>query len=233
MFEVREAFTCMNDPLEDPKKAACLKKTDHNPTDILNIMDITMRRLVKMAKKLPAFNDLSQDGKFALLKGGMIEMLTVRGVTRFDMDHKCWRTPVVSDNYRVSLSMFDNLKEGLRDKQKEGFLRFCQSLHPDIRSNELAIDLLVLIVLFGANPNTLIDPADRITVARHCQEYQALLHRYMESMYGYDARLRYENLPESLKILRTVSQNAATLFLGRVDPSESEALPKEFFKTTE
>ncbi|VDN29348.1 unnamed protein product [Gongylonema pulchrum] len=66
---VRDAFACMNEPIEDPRKVACLKKASHNPTDILNIMDITMRRLVKMAKKLPAFNDLSQDGKFALLKG--------------------------------------------------------------------------------------------------------------------------------------------------------------------
>lgn len=55
----------------------------------------------------------------------------------------------------------------------------------------------------------------------------------MESMYGYEARARYETLPESLRILRVVSQNAVTLFLGRVDPNESEALPKEFFKTTE
>lgn len=55
---------------------------------------------------------------------------------------------------------------------------------------------------------------------------------YMESMYGHEARLRYERLPESLRILRTVSQNAITLFLGRVDPNQSEALPKEFFKTT-
>uniref|UniRef100_A0A914ZTP1 Nuclear hormone receptor family member nhr-48 n=1 Tax=Parascaris univalens TaxID=6257 RepID=A0A914ZTP1_PARUN len=230
---VRDAFACMNEPIEDPRKAACLKKSDHNPTDILNIMDITMRRLVKMAKKLPSFNDLSQDGKFALLKGGMVEMLTMRGVTRFDMDQKCWRTPVVPEHCHVSLGMFDQLKEGLRDQQKDGFLKFCQSLHPDVRTNELAIDLIVLIVLFDSNREALIDPADKTTVARHCQEYQALLHRYMESMYGYEARVRYETLPESLRILRVVSQNAVTLFLGRVDPNESEALPKEFFKTTE
>ncbi|VDK44166.1 unnamed protein product [Anisakis simplex] len=230
---VRDAFACMNEPIEDPRKAACLKKSDHNPTDILNIMDITMRRLVKMAKKLPSFNDLSQDGKFALLKGGMVEMLTMRGVTRFDMDQKCWRTPVVADHYHVSLGMFDQLKEGLRDQQKDGFLKFCQSLHPDVRTNELVIDLIVLIVLFDSNREALTDPADKTTVARHCQEYQALLHRYLESMYGYEARSRYETLPESLRILRVVSQNAVTLFLGRVDPNESEALPKEFFKTTE
>lgn len=50
-------------------------------------------------------------------------------------------------------------------------------------------------------------------------------------MYGSEAHLRYEGLPESLKILRTLSQNAVTVFLGRVDPNQSEALPKEFFKT--
>ncbi|VDN29349.1 unnamed protein product [Gongylonema pulchrum] len=107
----------------------------------------------------------------------MVEMLTMRGVTRFDMDQKCWRTPVVPENYQISLGMFDQLKEGLRDRQKDGFLKFCQSLHPDIRNNELAIDLIVLIVLFDSNRDALLDPADRITVARHCQEYQALLHR--------------------------------------------------------
>ncbi|VDN60686.1 unnamed protein product [Dracunculus medinensis] len=230
---VRDAFACMNEPIEDPRKAAYLKKTNHNPTDILNIMDITMRRLVKMAKKLPAFNDLSQDGKFALLKGGMVEMLTMRGVTRFDMDQQCWKTPVISDNFQVPLEMFDQLKEGLRDQQKDGFLKFCRSLHPDVRNNELLIDLLVLIVLFDANRDTIIDSTDKIIISRHCQEYQALLHRYLESMYGHEARARYENLPESLRILRLVSQNAVTLFLGRVDLNESEALPKEFFKTSE
>ncbi|EFO14288.1 hypothetical protein LOAG_14234 [Loa loa] len=35
----------------------------------------------------------------------------------------------------------------------------------------------------------------------------------MESMYDHEMHLRYERLPESLKILRTVSQNAVTLFL--------------------
>lgn len=50
-------------------------------------------------------------------------MLTMRGATRFDMDQKCWRTPVVSNDNKISLEMFDQLKEGLRDRQKEGFLK--------------------------------------------------------------------------------------------------------------
>lgn len=55
-------------------------------------------------------------------------MLTMRGVTRFDMDRKCWRTPVVAEDSKISLEMFDQLKEGLRDRQKEGFLKHVISI---------------------------------------------------------------------------------------------------------
>lgn len=55
-------------------------------------------------------------------------MLTMRGVTRFDMDRKCWRTPVVSEESKIPLEMFDQLKEGLRDRQKEGFLKYAASI---------------------------------------------------------------------------------------------------------
>lgn len=63
----------------------------------------------------------------SIFAGGMVEMLTMRGVTRFDMDQKCWRTPVISDDYQISLGMFDQLKEGLRDRQKDGFLKYVLS----------------------------------------------------------------------------------------------------------
>jgi hypothetical protein len=36
-----------------------------------------------------------------------------------------------------------------------------------------------------------------------------------------------------LSLLRQVSQSSVTLFLGTVNPSEAEELPREFFKTTE
>jgi hypothetical protein len=68
MLQVRDAFAVLNEKVEG-KSADLLMKPDHKPADILNIMDITMRRLVKVAKKMPAFNDLSADTKFALLKG--------------------------------------------------------------------------------------------------------------------------------------------------------------------
>ena len=67
-LQVCVAFSCLNDPVDDPKQEAHFKKQIYTPTDVLNMTDVTMRRLVNATKKLPAFNDLSQNGKFALLK---------------------------------------------------------------------------------------------------------------------------------------------------------------------
>jgi hypothetical protein len=65
---VRNAYACMNEPLTDAKDTETLKKKDHSPADLMIIMDIIMRRFVKMTKKLSAFNTLSQEAKFVLLK---------------------------------------------------------------------------------------------------------------------------------------------------------------------
>lgn len=151
--QVREAFSGMNETLDSGKQRESFMKNNKTPTDIMNIMDITMRRLVKMSKKvhfslffllnlshfddslrgifhlqislfqLPAFNELSNEGKFALLKGGMVEMLTVRGVTRYDASSNSWKTPVVPDQYNVPVSMFDQLNMDCRDEQKHRFMQ--------------------------------------------------------------------------------------------------------------
>ena len=115
---VNEAFKGMNDQLEPGRQKQSFLKDDKSPADIMNIMDVAMRRLVKMAKKLSSFNDLTQDGKFALLKVAMIEMLTVRGVSRFDAKQGVWRTPTLQEPAEVSFNMFDKLNKDIRGEQK-------------------------------------------------------------------------------------------------------------------
>ncbi|CAJ0934622.1 unnamed protein product, partial [Mesorhabditis belari] len=225
---VRAAFSGMNDPLDNGKQKFAFMKDNKTPTDIMNIMDITMRRLVKMAKKLPIFNEMTQDGKFTLLKGGMVEMLTVRGVTRYDEQSGGWHTPTLPAQYQVPIKMFDSLKEGVRDVQKERFLQFFRVLNEDLRKNELAIDLLMLIVLFKPRPGVQ-DPNDRIVVERQHNDFTALLHRYLESLYGDESRRFNEMIPKALKMLEIISSNTAMLFMGKVNKEEAEALPKEFF----
>nr|ACJ01664.1 DAF-12 C4 [Pristionchus pacificus] len=227
---VREAFSGMNETLDSGKQRESFMKNNKTPTDIMNIMDITMRRLVKMSKKLPAFNELSNEGKFALLKGGMVEMLTVRGVTRYDASSNSWKTPVVPDQYNVPVSMFDQLNMDCRDEQKHRFMQFVSALHEDLRKNELAISLIMLIVLFSHRDNV-NSPNDRILIDKHHRDYSALLFRYLESLYGEDARKFQEILPRALELLHVISDHSITLFMGTVKTEEAEPLPREFFKT--
>ncbi|XGW35694.1 hypothetical protein V3C99_019133 [Haemonchus contortus] len=226
---VQEAFKGMNDPMEQGRQKMSFLKNEKSPADIMNIMDVTMRRFVKMAKKLPAFNELSQDGKFALLKGSMIEMLTVRGVRRFDSSSGAWTTPTLKESCEVSINMFDQLNADVRSEQKMRFLQFFKIFHEDIRSNELVISMIMLIVLFSPR-DCITDPEDRRIIARHHEQYCALLNRYLESLYGDDAHKLNEQLPTALRMLREISASCGVLFLGTVNTSEAEPLPREFFK---
>lgn len=70
-----ETIQLVYDTMEAPldmqatcRSAKFIVKDNHDPTDIMNIMNIAMRRFVKAAKSLPAFQEISDDGKFHLLK---------------------------------------------------------------------------------------------------------------------------------------------------------------------
>lgn len=66
---IRNVYVCMDEPLNDVRDVETLNKKEPKPRDVINIIDIVMRRFVKMTKKLPAFNTLSQHAKLSLLKG--------------------------------------------------------------------------------------------------------------------------------------------------------------------
>jgi len=178
---------------------------------------------------MPSFNDLSSETKFALLKGGMVEMLTMRGVRRFDMKTKSWRTPVVSEQYHVSFAMFDQLKTDIKDMQKDAFMGIMGSLQDNIRVDELAIDLIVLVVLFDKTRPGVSSPHDIALIEMHREQYLNLLLRYLQSRYGHEATQRYAGFKELLQRLKDIGKHAANLFLGTLNPADAEALPKEFF----
>lgn len=70
----------MDTPLEASSYSSMVThifKADHDPADIMNIMNITMRRFVMAAKMLPLFNEISSDGKMALLKSKEIKLLKI------------------------------------------------------------------------------------------------------------------------------------------------------------
>ena len=55
------------------------KEQTQSPADMMWLLDVVMRRFVKLAKRLHSFNELSPGGKLSLLKAAMMDLLTLRG----------------------------------------------------------------------------------------------------------------------------------------------------------
>ena len=71
--------------------------------NVINLTDIAIRRIIKMAKKLAAFKTLCQEDQIALLKGGCTELMILRSVMTYDADKGCWKVrscffPLQNDN---------------------------------------------------------------------------------------------------------------------------------------
>uniref|UniRef100_A0A915CVU0 NR LBD domain-containing protein n=1 Tax=Ditylenchus dipsaci TaxID=166011 RepID=A0A915CVU0_9BILA len=228
---VKSAFSCMEEKVEPTKSVAgIVGKEDHTPAEILNIMDVVMRRVVKMAKKLPPFNDLSQDGKLSLLKAAMIDLLCLRGVSKLDTQTQCWNAQALGENALVSMDkMFDKLND---PAQKERYMLFFTTLSTSIRSNMVCMNLFATIVLFD-HCQHLVEASDRVVGKRHYETHFNLLRRYLESTIGgEETPTVMATATAALKQLQIISVKAATLFIGKVKAGESESLPMEFFKTT-
>lgn len=58
--------------------------------DAVKVTEAAIRRLIKMSKRLSAFNKLSQNDQISLLKGSIIEMMCIRATTNFNSEHNFW-----------------------------------------------------------------------------------------------------------------------------------------------
>ncbi|CAI5456354.1 unnamed protein product [Caenorhabditis angaria] len=228
---VNEAFGGMDDQMEQGRQLQSFLKPNKTPADIMNIMDVTMRRFVKVAKSVAAFREVSQEGKFSLLKGGMIEMLTIRGVTRYDAETNSFKTPTIKGvNVSVNVDdMFAKLNANAQ-AQKQKCLEFFRFFDQEIKSNEIAVHLVMLAVLFSVRNDPPMSENDVRIVERQHNHFMSLLNRYLESLYGEGARRVCERLPKALAMLNDIARNAGSLFMGTVRSGEAEELPKEFFK---
>uniref|UniRef100_A0A1I7SM99 DAF-12 n=1 Tax=Bursaphelenchus xylophilus TaxID=6326 RepID=A0A1I7SM99_BURXY len=224
---VRNAYSCMDEPLADHKSKAYLTKKSHNPADIMNIMDISMRRFVKMTKKLPAFNTLNAETKLHLLKAAMISLLTLRGATRFDVQKLCFTTRISGQAIDISLDMFDKLNE---KNQKMKFIKFCLNMDANLRHNDTIINLMGLVVLFR-NTNVITIESDKQLTKKYHTLYSNLLRRYVESIHAQECMPIIESIPKTLECLRDISSSAENLYVGKVSSDEIEQLPTEFFRT--
>lgn len=77
--------------------------------DMINLCEISMRRIIAFAKRVPGFKRLEQTDQMTLLKGGSIELLVLRGVLSYDVDQGVFHGVLLSPDsfYSIIYSHFE------------------------------------------------------------------------------------------------------------------------------
>lgn len=73
-----------------------LKQLPTNPTEVFNIADGFVRRIIKVAKQLEYFRNLDKDDQIALLKGSVVEIMMLRSAVNFDVKTETWNLSTLS-----------------------------------------------------------------------------------------------------------------------------------------
>ncbi|XP_050685774.1 nuclear hormone receptor HR96-like isoform X3 [Eriocheir sinensis] len=196
-----------------------------NPSliNIINLTEIVIRRLIKMAKKINAFKSLCQEDQIALLKGGCTEMMLLHSVCAYDPDKDSWK---IQQDHSCTKDIKLKVLKAAPGNVYEEHKRFVLAFEPKWKQDPHIIFLLCAITLFNPQRQHIIH-AEAI---RHEQgSYLYLTRRYLEARYGTCAgRATYKQLLHRLAHLHHLSEDHLRLFL-EVNPTQVEPLLIEIF----
>lgn len=194
----------------------------NNPSviDLVNIAELSVRRVIDMAKKIKSFKALSQSDQISLLKGGSIELLIIRSVINFDRDKQQFLDPFDKDSNAMTTEQL-KLGEGTLF---DDHMKFVKSLAVDLRADETVLIILLVISLFSPDrPNVI----DKSYVWREQDKYALLLQHYLESKFPYHlAHIMYPKLLMKLVEIRNLNEEHSQVLL-KVNPEGIQPLMKE------
>ena len=198
--------------------------------DLVNVCEISIRRVIDMAKKMKSFKALPQGAQICLLKGGSIELLIIRSVLTFDRERQLFLEQ--TDNPQTSALTLDQFKSAatkenpnvqpgraidpmLQFSLVEDIMKFIKVLSLELKADETMLIFLLLISLFSPDRQNLEQRELKDAVAREQEKYSALLRRYVESkMPVGKARIYYAKLLMKLTDIRNLNEESSQVFLN-------------------
>lgn len=196
-----------------------------NPSliNIINLTEIVIRRLIKMAKRINSFKNLCQEDQIALLKGGCTEMMLLHSVSAYDPDKDSWK--IQQDHAKTKDIKLKVLKAATGNLYEE-HKRFALAFDPEWKQDPHIIFLLCAITLFSPKRQHIIHTD---TIRQEQGSYLYLTRRYLEVRYGTClGRSTYHQLLHRLAHLHHLSEDHLRLFL-EVNPTQVEPLLIEIF----
>ncbi|CAD5220246.1 unnamed protein product [Bursaphelenchus okinawaensis] len=225
MDELLEANGILKTPME-------LQLQDiENPEElplktVVRISDLAMRRIISMVKQLKLFRRTSYEDKIALLKGGLSELLILRGLMVFDPRKNAWIHNIHSGSQLISLHV-DVLKKTPEEEHYDAHIRFLTSFDDEWRRNEFVMLILNGILLFNPNrPN--IRNKEQIQASRVM--YINLLKCYLDGFCGANrsSEEAFNNLLAKLDDLTELNRSLQRIYQS-LNPDDLDPLLKELF----
>eukprot|EP00095_Tigriopus_kingsejongensis_P008786 maker-scaffold120_size336265-snap-gene-1.11 protein:Tk08786 transcript:maker-scaffold120_size336265-snap-gene-1.11-mRNA-1 annotation:"vitamin d3" len=147
---LRELFLASRSLVEpvDLEKSPFSMSEPKNLISVINLTDLAIKRIIRMAKKITPFISMCQEDQIALLKGGCTELMILRSVINYNPDKNSWRIPSKDRPREVNMEL---LKEAshLGVNLYEEHQRFVKSFDPKWRTDENVMLLLSAIALFN------------------------------------------------------------------------------------
>ncbi|KAL4703370.1 hypothetical protein ACJJTC_015448 [Scirpophaga incertulas] len=184
---------------------AALKGGDgkHDPRliTIVNLTAVAIRRFIKMAKKINAFKNMCEEDQVALLKGGCIEMMVLRGTMSYDGQRNQWKLPNCQEQFGCIQSDVLKLAKGDIYRSHEAFIR---SFEARWRTDEHVILIMSAILLFAPDRPRVVH---RDVIKLEQNSYYYLLRRYLESVYpGCEAKSTFLKLIQKILELKKLAE---------------------------
>lgn len=85
-------FRALVEPVEIERDSS----DPHDLISVINLTDLAIKRIIRMAKKITPFTTMCQADQIALLKGGCTELMILRSVFNYDPDKNSWRVSFFS-----------------------------------------------------------------------------------------------------------------------------------------
>ena len=145
--------------------------------DLLNVSEISFRRMVSMFKSIHLFRTLEVDDQKSLLKGGALDLLILRSVLIFNAETQMFLDPTDDPNYYGIRS--DDLRRMVDGSIVDGLVKLIEGLKLRMQVDDVMLILLLLVTLFSDDRPEL---QQRAQVSRIQEGYTTALQHYIATM---------------------------------------------------
>lgn len=191
--------------------------------DLVNIAELSIRRVIAMAKQIQVFKALRQSDQIHLLKGGSIELLILRSVITFDKERQHFLDPLDQEETKaMSVEQLQRAENGTG--LFEEHMKFVRSLAISLQADETTLILLLCISLFSPDRGSLVDQK---FISEQQERYSMLLEKYLQSKYPQAFAQRiFPRLLMKLTDIRNLNEEHSHVLL-KVNPEGIQPLMKE------